>query len=456
MDCPPHATVGMFSSFVTQYWFSSEAKDVWSDVATLQAWLDVEAALAAAQAEIGLVPETAAATIASKADAKFFDTEALGREIAFAQHPLVPVLHQFELLCGEPAAGYLHLGATTQNIFDTAAALQMRYTHLQVARDLRDAITALADLAETHRDTPMAGRTHGQHALPMTLGFKIAGWLGELGRDLERLDARLGPSFPACMGGAIGTFAAMGGKGRAVESLLARRLGLLPAGLPSRASFDRAADYITALGLLSGTAQKIAQDIVFLQRTEVGEMSEAFHIGKVGSSTMAQKRNPSTALLLVSLARMLRGRVPLALEAMARMDEGDSSATNVTDTLLPELGILAASIAQTLARLVCGLVAHPEAMRRNLAATQGLINAEAVMMELTKVMGRHQAHKLLYEAAQRSQTEGTPFLASIMAHPLAGTHPSPPDLAAALAPGVYVGDSGALTDEAVSRARRLA
>lgn len=441
----------MFNSFVTRYWFSSEARSVWSDGATLQAWLDVEAALASAQAEIGLIPATAAATIASKADAKFFDTEALAHEIAFAQHPLVPVLHQFESLCGEPHAGYLHFGATTQNIFDTATALQVRRTHALLTRDLRDAMASLAQLATAHRETPMAGRTHGQHALPMTLGFKIAGWLEELARDLERLEARLAPSFPACMGGAIGTFAAMGGQGREVEALLASKLGLVPAGLPSRASFDRAGDYIAALALLAGTAQKIAADVVFLQRTEIGELSEAFHVGKVGSSTMAQKRNPSTALLLVSLARMLRGRVPLALEAMVRMDEGDSSATNVTDTLLPELGILAASVAQTLARLVRGLVVHPEAMRRNLAATQGLINAEAVMMELTKVMGRHEAHKLLLEAAQRTHTEGCSFLASIMENPSTAAYPSASRLAAALEPGTYFGDSVRLTDEAVSR-----
>jgi adenylosuccinate lyase/3-carboxy-cis,cis-muconate cycloisomerase len=441
----------MFNSFVTRYWFSSEARSVWSDGATLQAWLDVEAALASAQAEIGLIPATAAATIASKADAKFFDTEALAHEIAFAQHPLVPVLHRFESLCGEPHAGYLHFGATTQNIFDTATALQMRRTHALLTRDLRDAMASLAQLATAHRETPMAGRTHGQHALPMTLGFKVAGWLEELARDLERLEARLAPSFPACMGGAIGTFAAMGGQGREVEALLAGKLGLVPAGLPSRASFDRAGDYIAALALLAGTAQKIAADVVFLQRTEIGELSEAFHVGKVGSSTMAQKRNPSTALLLVSLARMLRGRVPLALEAMVRMDEGDSSATNVTDTLLPELGILAASVAQTLARLVRGLVVHPEAMRRNLAATHGLINAEAVMMELTKVMGRHEAHKLLLEAAQRSHTEGCTFLASIMEHPSTAAYPSASRLATALEPVTYIGDSVRLTDEAVSR-----
>ncbi|HRD84861.1 MAG TPA: lyase family protein, partial [Rubrivivax sp.] len=175
----------MFDSFVTGHWFSSEAKALWSDRATLQAWLDVEAALAQVQAEMGIVPVEAARRIARMADASLFDVGRLAEEIAFAQHPLVPVLHQFEALCGEPAAGYLHWGATTQNIFDTAAALQMQRTHALVVRDLDRAIAALAALAAEHSETPMAGRTHGQHALPMSFGFKLAGWTDELARHRQ-------------------------------------------------------------------------------------------------------------------------------------------------------------------------------------------------------------------------------------------------------------------------------
>src|SRR3989344_4881620 len=143
------------------------------------------------------------------------------------------------------------------------------------------AIAALAALALEHQATPMAGRTHGQHALPMTLGFKLAGWVDELDRGRRRLAERLASSFPASMGGAIGTFAATGPLGPAVQALMAQQLGLLPADMPLRSSYDRASDYLAALGLLAGTAQKIAQDVVFLQRTEVGEVAEAFHIGKV-------------------------------------------------------------------------------------------------------------------------------------------------------------------------------
>jgi adenylosuccinate lyase/3-carboxy-cis,cis-muconate cycloisomerase len=226
---------------------------------------------------------------------------------------------------------------------------------------------------------------------------------------------------------------------------------LLPTGLPMRSSYDRVNDYLGALAMLAATAQKIAQDVVFMQRTEVGEAAEAFHLGKVGSSTMAQKRNPSTALLLASLCRMLRGRAPMALEAMVRMDEGDSSATNVCDTLLPEMAILAASIAQTLDRLARGLVVHPAQMRRNLELTQGLIASEAAMMSLSRHMGRHQAHHLLYEAAQRSQSDGVPFAQAIREHPLWKTEDFPAEVLEALDASAYVGDSAALTAAVVAR-----
>lgn len=447
--------VSMFESFVTGHWFNAEAKRIWSDVSTLQHWLTVEAALAQAQADLQVIPAAAALTIASKAYAGLFDLGRLAQDIAHAQHPLVPVLHQFEALCGNPDAGYIHWGATTQNIFDTACSLQMFETHRVLMTHLSDAIAAFGHLALEHRQTPMAGRTHGQHALPMTFGFKLAGWVDELDRCRKRLDNRLASSFPACMGGAIGTFAATGPVGRQVEARMAHRLGLEPAGLPARASYDRVNDYVGTLGLLAGTAQKIAQDIVFMQRTEVGEVAEAFHTGKVGSSTMAQKRNPSTALLLSSLSRMLRARVPAALESMVRMDEGDSSVTNVTDTLLPEIAVIATSAADTLARLAHGLEVNVDAMARNLDMTHGLIASEAAMMRLTRQMGRHEAHHLLYEAAQRTHADGTPFMESIQAVAGAMGLQLPDDLHMALKPGGYLGESAAITQEIVERALTL-
>jgi len=438
-------TVGMFESFVTRHWFSDTAKQIWSDEQTLQAWLDVEAALALAQADLGVIPADAAPQIAAACDATRFDPDQLSRDIAHAQHPFVPVLKQLEKLCGDPAAGYIHWGATTQNIFDSASALQMRRTHAHVDERLAHAEQVLSALATTHRDTVQAGRTHGQHALPMTFGFKVLGWLEELRRDHQRLNARIEESFVAALGGAIGTFAAMGEKGRAVEAGMAVRLGLVPAGLPMRSSFDRGADYIAALGLLAGTAERIARDVVFMQRTEIGEVEEAFHMGKVGSSTMAQKRNPSTALMLISLCRLLQARVTLAMGSMVRMDEGDSSATNITDVALPEIGILAASIAETLDRLLDGLVVHADRMAANLALTNGLIVSEAAMMQMSDQIGRHHAHELLYDAAQRTVSEGIPFLEAIRQHEMMANLPE--DQAIDLDPAAYTGASANLVDD---------
>jgi len=435
-------TVGMFDSFITRHWFSTQAKEIWSDHQTLQAWLDVEAALAQAQGRLGVIPADVAPVITEACRFERFDTERLSREIAHAQHPFVPVLRQLEEFSGEPAAGYIHWGATTQNIFDTGVALQMRRTHALIDASLETVTASLARLAVAHRDTLQAGRTHGQHALPMTFGFKVTGWLEEIRRDRRRLQDRIAPSFVACLGGAIGTFAAMGDKGPAVEAEMAAILGLEPAILPMRSSLDRANDYFCALGLLAGTADKIAHDIVFMQRTEIAEVEEAFHMGKVGSSTMAQKRNPSTALLLTSLCRLLSARLPLLMGSMLRLDEGDSSASNVSDVAVPEIAILGASVAETLSRLVDGLVVHADAMKRNVEITNGLIVSEAAMMQLADRIGRHTAHHMLYDAAQRSVMEGIPFTQAIAEHPEMAGH----DMVTLDTAG-YTGSSGTLVDK---------
>lgn len=443
--------VGLFGSFISRAWFNDEVRQIWSDQGALQAWLEVEAALAEAQAELDLIPLEAARTIRARADARLFDLERLARDIAFTGHQLVPVLRQWEELCGEPAAGYIHWGATTQNIFETAQSLQMRQTHRIVLGFIDSAMVRLAALAREHEATLQAGRTHGQHALPMTFGFKVAGWLDELARDRSKLEQRLAPSFVASMGGAIGTFAAMGAAGPAVERLMAQKLGLEAAGLAMRSSYDRVSDYVGTLGLLVGTLQKVAQDLYFLQRNEVAEVGEAFHLGKIGSSTMAQKRNPTLSSTVVALARQMRARVTLVQESMVRLDEGDCTANNVTDTVIPEVALLAVGVTEAFAKLVQGLTVNPEAMRRNAELTHGLIVSEAVMMSLSQHMGRHHAHQLVYAAAQRSISEGLPFLDAIREHPLAKCHGLPADLERSLPLDSYTGESARLAAEVVAR-----
>ena len=432
----------MFHSFMTRHWFAPEAVAIWSDASTVQAWLDVEVALAQSQAELGLIPDEVVSAIAAACRSERLDFARLSADIAHAQHPFVPVLKQLEALAGEPAAGYIHWGATTQNIFDTATALQMRQSHALIVEALNLLDGVLAELARTHRDTLQAGRTHGQHALPMTFGYKALGWLDEIRRARDRLENRIGTSFVVNLGGAIGTFAAMGEKGPAVAEGVGRRLRLDVARLPLRASFDRQADYLTALALLAQIAEKIGHDVVFLQRTEVAELEEAFHHGKMGSSTMAQKRNPSTALLLISLCRLLTARVPLATWSMPRMDEGDSSAANVTDVVVPELAILGVSVARTLHRLCSGLVVHAERMAANLELTRGQILSEAIMMRLSASLGRHHAHEMLYDAAQRATRDGLSLADAIGQQ----DHRSG-ELAASIMPEDYLGAIRRLTDD---------
>ncbi|WP_411752976.1 lyase family protein, partial [Serratia sp. (in: enterobacteria)] len=283
-----NASVGMFNTFLTCHWFSKEAKKNWSDFNTLQGWLDVEVALAKAQAELGMIPADAALVIAQKADASLFDMDRIAKGIKETMHPLVPFLHQFEEICGKEAGAYIHWGATTQNIIDAGAVLQLRKSHKLLMKGLDDVLDKLAALADQNKATPQAGRTHGQHALPITFGFKVAAWHEEVRHHRERLMQATRDAFVICMGGAVGTFASMEGKGRVVQDLMAQALGLSSPVVPVRTSCDGLSTYVCLLGLMGATFEKIAQEIIFLQRTEIDEAQEGFHYGKIGSSTMPQ------------------------------------------------------------------------------------------------------------------------------------------------------------------------
>ena len=440
-------TVGVFNSCFSSHWFSAEALSLWTDRALVQAWLDVEAALARAQAELGMIPSAAAETIALNARAELLDLDQVSEGIRRTLHPFVPVLRALEALCGEGAAGYIHWGVTTQNIYDTGCALQARASHVLLRRALDRAVRVAGRLAATHRDTLQPGRTHGQHALPITFGFKVAAWREELRRHVVRIEAATADAFVARTGGAVGTFAAMDGKGRAIQARVAELLDLGVAPLPVRSAWDGMATYLSALGLLAATAEKIAREVVLLQRTEIAEVEERFEHGKVGSSTMAQKRNPQHAQNVATIARLLRARAPLAGEAMVRMDEGDAIAGNIGDILVSEMAILAVSTVEALALLMEGLVVHPDTMRRNLDLTGGAILSEAVMMTLAGTIGRHRAHDVLYEAAMRAADGSVTFEEALRSHPAIMAHAGPLDVAALLNPANYAGEAAACVDE---------
>ncbi|TDN54678.1 3-carboxy-cis,cis-muconate cycloisomerase [Buttiauxella sp. JUb87] len=400
---------GMFESCITGHWFNAEAKALWSDVGTIQAWLDVESALAQAQARLGMIPQTDADKITNSAKAELLDIEAIKKGIRETCHPFVPVLKDFERVCGKEAAGYLHWGATTQNIFDTAAVLQLRASHKLILDFLHRTLDTIAALAEKSKSYTQAGRTHGQHALPITFGFKVAGWYAELQRIKMRLDDATADAFIVSMGGAVGTFSAMEGKGREIQETIAEILDLGSNIIPVRTSCDSQTHYVNVLGQLASFAEKVAQELIFLQRTELAELEESFHHGKVGSSTMAQKRNPQNAQNLVGLAQLMRSRIPLSYMSMIRMNEGDAAESNIMDVTLPEIAVISVSISENLYNLLSGLQVYPEKMLENIKITKGLILSESIMMALAKSIGRSDAHHLLYEAAMESVLNNAPF-----------------------------------------------
>jgi len=440
-------SIGLLGSIFSRNWFHAPALALWTDAASLRAWVDAEVALAQAQAELGLIPADAARTIAARLHDMAFDDARLVADIAHTMHPFVPVLRQLEERCGEPAAAWLHWGATTQNIVDTGMALQLERSHALLLDGIDRSLRGLARLAHDYRDAPMAGRTHGQHALPITFGFKVAGWHGEMRRQGERIRFAARGAFVVSMGGAVGAFAAMDGQGRKVQAGVAQRLGLEVNDLPQRSIYDRQGAYISALGLLAATVEKIAAEVFTLQRTEFGEVAEGFHRGKVGSSTMAQKRNPGLVMNLVGLARLLRSRIPLVLEAMVRHDEGDGTANNICETTLPEAVCCAVSLAQGLATLADGLAVDTAAMERNLKLSGGMIASEAVMMALARHIGRHHAHQVLYDVAQDTAEGGGEFVERLRNHALVKRLSIELDLDALVNPVNYLGEASACVDQ---------
>ena len=444
-------SIGLLNSVFCKHWLHQPAVALWSDRATMQAWIEVEVALAKAQAQSGLIPLDAAQTIADRLPGATIDAERMAADIAHTMHPFVPFLRQLEELCGDDAAAYLHWGATTQNIFDTGSALQLKRSHAMLLGLVDAALAALAALARDHRDTPQAGRTHGQHALPITFGFKAAAWRAEMRRHRERLVFAARGSFLASTGGGVGAYAAMAGKGRHVQALVAQRLGLDSNELPVRSAYDFQAAYVCALALMGSTIEKIAGEVFTLQRTEIAEVAEGFHRGKVGSSTMAQKRNPGLVMNLQGLSRLLRSRVPVMLEAMVRRDEGDGASSNVGDVTLPETVIYAISLAHGLTRLIEGLAVDRAAMACNLERSSGLIVSEAVMMALAPLIGRHHAHQVLYDVAQDTAEGGGSFATRLRDHPLVQPLLTKLDIDALLDPTLYLGEAPDCVDDELSR-----
>lgn len=438
------------SIFFSDLFGTQQMRAVFDDHNLLQKWLDYEAALARAQAQAGLIPAAAAAEITDQARAEYMDTAAIKAGIDKTVHPLVSLIWQLSEHCAGEAGRYVHWGATTQDVMDTAIVLQVREALVLIEADTRALARIMGRLAKTHRDTCTAGRTHGQQALPTTFGFKVAVWLAELLRQQQRLAQLRERVLVGQFGGAVGTLAGLAESGvdsMAVQQLLMDELGLRVPPIAWHTSRDGIAEFANVLCMLAALMGRIAHEIIDLQKQEFGELEEPFEMGKVGSSTMPQKRNPMLCETVLTLARLCREKAATALDTLLYNEhERDWSSFQMEWAYLPELCVMAQGALSLTIRILDGLMVYPERMQRNLELTGGLLLAERVMFALGQHIGRQRAHDVIYDCAMQSVAQQRPFVDCLAEDARVNVHFDRGALAALLDPAGYTGLAGLFVD----------
>ncbi len=449
--------IGVLNSAIFADMFGTAAmRGVFGDNAFLARCVEVEAALARAQARIGIIPAEAANAITHAASGLASSREALDlarlkKETETVGYPILPLVRQVAELSGD-AGRYLHWGATTQDIMDTAAVLQIRAGLALIEEDLTAVREHLAGLARRYRETPMAGRTHLQHALPVTFGYKAAVWLSALDRHADRLRELRPRVLMVEFGGAAGTLASLGNgeEGLRTRAELARELALGDPSITWHAARDGIAETIQVLALLLGSLGKIAFDLMLMSATELGEAAEPFVAGRGSSSTMPQKRNPISCELILAAAKVLRQHSGLVLDALITDFERATGPWHVEWVALPEAFCYAAGALHQARFMLAGLIVDPGRMGKNLAMTHGLIVAEAVMMGLAPHTGRNEAHDLVYDACRAAIETDRPLLDVLLETPAVAGPLGAEKLRALTDPANYLGAAPAMVDRVLA------
>lgn len=441
-----HARVLLDLLFSTE-----EMRLVFSDHGRLQGMLDFERALALVEGRLGVIPAQAAEVIARPRPPAAFDLAALASEAEQAGNLAIPLIRALTALVARDdaeAARYVHWGATSQDVIDSGLALQMRAGLDLLDDDLARLAAALAQLAQTYRATPMAGRTWLQQAAPITFGLKVAGWLSAVKRDQQRLRELRGRALAAQVGGAVGSLAAFGAQGLAVADAVADELGLQAPDIPWHAQRDRVAEVATVLGLLVGTLGKLARDLALLAQSEVAEAREPGDPQRGGSSTMPQKRNPVGAAVALAAAQRVPALVATLLAAMPQEHERGLGGWQAEWETLPEMFLLAAGALRRMREAMEGLEVDTERMRANLDVTHGFIYAEALSLALAQHVGRERAHALIREAVQRATRRGRHLRETLAADKAVTAHLTPAELDALFDPQRAIG----LAEQLIQRA----
>ena len=431
--------------------FSTDAmRNVWSDEHRTAKYVEIERALAVVQGRLGIIPQEAADEIARNCDPAKFDLDRLRRDTERIGYPVLGVVSQLNALCRDKLGEYCHWGATTQDVTDTATVLQIRDALALVEAELAAISDALAALARKHRDTPVAGRSNLQQAIPVTFGYKVATILAAIERHRERL-AQLKPRvLVGEFGGACGTLASIERGAMETQAGLMAELGLGQPVIAWHTVRDNIAEVGAFLGLVGGTLGKIAMDVKLMMQTEVGEVYEPFAHGRGSSSTMPQKRNPISSCYIHAAVSVVRQHAAALMDAMVADHERSTGPWEIEWIVLPEAFCLTAGALKQTRFVLEGLEVDAARMRANIDLTNGLLMSEAVMMGLGPYIGRESAHDLVYDLCREAIATRRPLLDILAVHPEISGHLDRAALARLTDPANYLGQSGVMVDRVLA------
>jgi adenylosuccinate lyase len=453
------ATCELYSHIVDSRFYSSgyttqEARKIFCDKYRYQRWIEIEAALGLAQADLGMIPEWAAEAINEKAHIRHLDLDAIREGIRVTSHSLLPLLEAWKNVCKDNAGQFIHFGATTQDIQDTAQVLEIRDVLAIVERDLRAIVRQLMELAERYVDLVTIGRTHTQHALSMTLGLKMAVWLDEVWRNYERLMACRERVLVSQLFGGVGTMDAFAEKGLELLSQFSQRMGLKAPLTAWHASRDRGAEFLATMAMISGTLAKIANEIRCLARSETGELEEPFQMGKVGSSTMPHKRNPEMCEQVVVLARLIKANAGLGFEGIINEHERDYRAVRLEWVTITDTSLFVCGLLSLMKAILRDLIVHEHRIRQNVERAATLISTEALMFYLGETIGKQTAHRIIYETSMEAIETNQPLIDLLMNHNEISGKFKREDLEKTIDPMNHIGMSQELTHRVIDHVKQ--
>ena len=442
----------IIDSAIFQGIFSSDAmRQVWSDESRTAKYIDVERALAQVQARLGLIPQEAADEIVSHCELGQIDMALLRQQTERIGYPILGVVSQLNKLCRDKLGEYVHWGATTQDITDTATVLQIREALVLVDDELSAIADALAQLCTEHRLTPVIGRSNLQQAIPVTFGYKMAGILSAVLRHRERITQLRERVLVGEFAGAAGTLASLQTGAMETQAGLCAELGLAQPVIAWHTIRDNIAEVGAVLGLIGGTLGKLSMDVKLMMQTEVAEVFEPYHHGRGSSSTMPQKRNPIASCYIHAAISVVRQHAAALMDAMVADHERSTGPWEIEWIVLPEAFCLMAGALKQSRAVLEGLEVDADAMRRNIDMTQGLVMSEAVMMGLGRHIGREVAHDLVYDICRQAVGQQRPLLDLLCEDERIMGHVDRAALAAMCDPANYLGQSGLMVDRVLAR-----